>query len=102
LIECEADLDALERALLVAAIHAEAVAGERAWLARWGERRGWLEGWGTLEPGSEGASLARAIARARRAAPDQKNEAPPVCARGWRRRTLGRARSPTGGAAGRP
>src|SRR5262249_54647770 len=69
LLDCEADLDALERALLVAAVHPETLGGEHAWLARWDERRGWLEGWLLLAGGGQPASLASAIARARRAPP---------------------------------
>ena len=68
LLDCDADLEALERALLVIALHPAGVAGERAWLARWDERRGWLEGWLVAEPGGEKVPLPTAIARARRAA----------------------------------
>src|SRR5213075_485079 len=50
LLDCEADLDALERALLVAAVHPAWGGGRDAWLARWDERRGWLEGWRARAP----------------------------------------------------
>src|SRR5213075_1096152 len=85
LLDCEADLDALERALLVAAVHPAWGGGRDAWLARWDERRGWLEGWRTLAASAEPGVLAHAIARARRAPPDGR---PPrsACALGWRAR----------------
>jgi signal transduction histidine kinase len=71
LLDCEADLDALERALLAVAVHPASGAARRAWLARWDERRGWLEGWRVREAVPDDASLAQAIARARRAAPGE-------------------------------
>src|SRR5215831_8997891 len=71
LLDCDADLEALERALLVAAVHPAWGAARAAWLARWDERRGWLEGWRTLEAADEPPGLASAIARARRAPPDE-------------------------------
>lgn len=67
LLDCEADLDALERALLAAAVHPAAGAGEQAWLARWDERRGLLEGWLVVSERSTEPDLATSIARARRA-----------------------------------
>src|SRR5262245_51161805 len=81
LLDCEADLDALERALLAAAVHPASGSSVRAWLARWDERRGWLEGWRARERGEENAPLASAIARARRAPPDEGAEAERV--RAW-------------------
>jgi signal transduction histidine kinase len=72
LLDCEADLDALERALLVVAVHPTWAAGSDAWLARWDERRGWLEGWRTLAATADVGPLAHAIARARRAPPGEE------------------------------
>jgi len=69
LLECEADLDALERALLVAALHPAAGAAQSAWLARWDERRGVLEHWRSLHSADADVTLAAAVARARRAPP---------------------------------
>src|SRR5262245_17509454 len=69
LLDCEEDLDALERALLAAAIQPDGLAGDQAWLARWDERRSWLEGWRLVAGGSQPPALANAIARARRAPP---------------------------------
>ena len=66
LLDCEADLDALERALLAAAVHPAWGAARRAWLARWDERRGWLEGWRVGEPAAADITLEHSIARARR------------------------------------
>lgn len=66
LLDCEADLDALERALLAAAVHPAAGAGEQAWLARWDERRGLLEGWRVLAGRPGEPELPTSIARARR------------------------------------
>ena len=71
LLDCEADLDALERALLAVAVHPASGNARRAWLARWDERRGWLEGWRVRAAAAEDASLAQTIARARRAAPGE-------------------------------
>jgi len=81
LLDCEADLDALERALLAAAVHPACGAGRRAWLARWDERRGWLEGWRTREAATEDDTITHAIARARRAAPGEDAAAERV--RAW-------------------
>jgi nitrogen-specific signal transduction histidine kinase len=69
LLECEADLDGLERALLAAALHPAAGAAESAWLARWDERRGVLEEWRASAAADPDGPLAGAIARARRAPP---------------------------------
>jgi signal transduction histidine kinase len=69
LLDCEADLDALERALLAVAVHPGWGAARRAWLARWDERRGWLEGWRVCEAAAEDVSVAHAVARARRTPP---------------------------------
>ncbi len=69
LFECEADLDALERALLAAALHPAAGAAAQAWLARWDERRGLLEVWRSLASPDADVTLAAAVARARRAPP---------------------------------
>lgn len=69
LLDCEADLDALERALLVAAVHPAGGAGEQAWLARHDECRGLIEGWRVLSERSPEAALAACIARVRRAPP---------------------------------
>src|ERR1041385_2033428 len=60
LLDCEADLDALERALLAAAVHPAWGAARRAWLARWDERRGWLEGWRVGEPAAQDIKNGRA------------------------------------------
>lgn len=81
LLECEADLDALERSLLAAAVHPAWGAARRAWLARWDERRGWLEGWRVREPAAPDATLAYAIARARRSPPAEDAAAEHV--RAW-------------------
>ncbi len=69
LLECEADLESLERALLAAALHPAAGAAEAVWLARWDERRGRLEEWRTRVKADADSALAPALARARRAAP---------------------------------
>ncbi|HEV2106472.1 MAG TPA: hypothetical protein VGU27_12165, partial [Candidatus Eisenbacteria bacterium] len=69
LLDCEADLEALERALLAAAVHPEGGGCTRAWLLRWDARRGLLEGWARAARAAEPGALAAAIARARRAAP---------------------------------
>ena len=81
LLDCEADLDALERALLVSAVHPACGAGVRAWLARWDERRGWLEGWRMGERTPEPAEIAHAIARARRTPPGE--DAASEAVRAW-------------------
>lgn len=81
LLECEADLDALERALLAAAVHPTACGAGAAWLLRWNERRGVLEGWRTNGVPSPDAPLATAIARARRAPPTVTPETEQL--RGW-------------------
>lgn len=66
-LACEADLDALERTLLAAAVHPAAGGGEQAWLARWDERRGLIEGWRLLAESGSAPTLAESLARARRA-----------------------------------
>ena len=71
LLDCEADLDALERALLAAGVHPAGGGGEQAWLARWDERRGLLEGWRVRSERSEEPDLATCIVRARRAPPSE-------------------------------
>jgi signal transduction histidine kinase len=71
LLDCEADLDALERALLAAAVHPAGGGAEQAWLARWDERRGLLEGWRVHGELAEETDLATCIARARRAPPTE-------------------------------
>lgn len=71
LLDCESDLEALERALLAAAVHAGSGGGEQAWLVRWDERRGLLEGWRVRSEVPEEADLATCIARARRAPPTE-------------------------------
>src|SRR5262245_3198311 len=82
LLDCEADLEALERALLVAAVHPAATAARHAWLARWDERKGWLEGWRARDGSEpETAALASAVARARRAPPTEDAESERV--RAW-------------------
>ncbi len=86
LLECEADLDALERALLAAAVHPTAGEAERAWLLRWNERRGMLEGWRANGAPSPDVALATAIARARRAPPTVAPETEVV--RAWTSRAL--------------
>ena len=67
LLDCEADLDALERALLAAAAHPKGAGGDEAWLVRWDERRGLLEGWRVHREAREEPELASCIAHARRA-----------------------------------
>lgn len=67
LLDCEFDLEALERALLAAAVHPAAGAGEQAWLARFDERRGLIEGWLVRSERSTEPELSTSIARARRA-----------------------------------
>src|SRR5689334_8044861 len=69
LLDCEDDLDALERALLAVAVHPASGTARRAWIARWDERRGWLEGWRVCDADAEDASVAHAVARARRTPP---------------------------------
>ena len=69
LLDCEADLDALERALLVATLHPAGAGADQAWLARWDERRGLLEGWRARSDCPDEPELATCIARARRAPP---------------------------------
>ena len=81
MLDCEADLEALERALLVAAMHPACGGARRAWLARWDERRGWLEGWRVREGAIDAIPLASAIARARRAPPGEDAAAERV--RAW-------------------
>src|SRR5438876_3573464 len=71
LLDCESDLEALERALLAAAVHPAGGGGEQAWLARWDERRGLLEGWRVRNESADGADLAGCITRARRAPPSE-------------------------------
>src|SRR2546429_4306535 len=87
LLDCEADLDALERALLAAGVHPAGGGGEQAWLARWDERRGLLEGWrGRSERGEE-PDLATCIVRARRAPPSEPADIERV--RAWRSTPVG-------------
>jgi len=96
-LDCDADLDALERSLLAAAVHPEGGGGETAWLARWNARRGGLEGWLVEEPPVEPLALSAAIGRARRAPPLESAAADRarawaadvdalegVCAQAWR------------------
>ena len=71
LLECEADLDALERALLVAALHPAAGGASVAWLVRYDERRALLEEWRASDAADPDATLAAAIARVRRAPPSR-------------------------------
>jgi K+-sensing histidine kinase KdpD len=81
LLDCEADLDALERALLAAAVHRMTGGADRAWLVRFDERRALLEGWRVSSgPGAE-ESLVQAIARARRAPPSEPPDTDSV--RAW-------------------
>ena len=81
LLDCEADLDALERTLLAVAVHSAGGGGEQAWLARWDERRGLLEGWRVRAEAVEDTDLATSIGRARRAPPGEPAEA--ERARAW-------------------
>src|SRR5260370_504987 len=74
LLDCEADLDALERALLAAAVHPAGGGVDQAWLARWDERRGLRGGWRVHAEASEDANLATCIARARRAPPSEPTD----------------------------
>ena len=83
LLECEADLDALERGLLAAAVHPVTGGADGAWWMRWDERRGRLEGWRAAEEPQRDVPLASAIARARRAPPSVSPESERV--RAWSR-----------------
>ena len=69
LLECEADLDALERVLLALAVHPQGAGAPQAWLLRWNPGRGLLEGWRHAIPPAAGEPLAQSLGRARRAAP---------------------------------
>ena len=69
LLECEADLEALERGLLAAAVHPTTGGANVAWWLRYDERRGLLAGWRASEAPQPDVPLASAIARARRATP---------------------------------
>lgn len=68
LFEAEADLDALERMLLLWARHPDGVAADAAWLLRWDAAREAWVGWsdGPREPGH--GALDAELARARRSA----------------------------------
>lgn len=69
LLDCEADLDALERALLAAALHPAGAGAEAAWWLQWDERGGALEEWRASGKRDPDVPLAAALARARRAPP---------------------------------
>ncbi len=69
MLACDADLDALERTLLAAAVHRQGGASVGAWLLRWDARRGLLEGWRAATPGPDSEQLSTSLASARRAAP---------------------------------
>jgi signal transduction histidine kinase len=69
LLECEADLEALERALLAAALHPATGGATAAWWLRFDERRGALLGWRAADEGYPDIPLSTAIARARRTPP---------------------------------
>lgn len=69
LLECEADLEALERALLAAAVHPSTGGATNAWWLRFDERRGVLAGWRVADEAQPDIPLATAIARARRLPP---------------------------------
>ncbi len=85
LLDCEADLDGLERALLAAAVHPVTGGAAQAWLLRYDERRALLEGWRVSAAAGAGAGadepLPQAIARARRAPPGESVESERV--RAW-------------------
>ena len=81
LIACEADLDALERGLLAAAVHPTTGSADAAWLIRHDERRGLLVGWRERLGPATDADLAHAIARARRAPAEERAAADRV--RAW-------------------
>src|SRR5438105_10669116 len=68
-LDCEADLDALQRCLLAAAVHPAWGGARRAWIAAWDERRALLECERSVELAADPADLLTAIGRARRAAP---------------------------------
>jgi len=68
LIACEADLDALERGLLLLATHATTGGADHAWLIRHDATRGLLEGW-ALADRSTDDDLPAALARVRRTVP---------------------------------
>src|SRR5689334_10348255 len=69
LLECESDLEALERALLAAAVHPATGGASAAWWLRFDERRGALVGWRAADDALPDLPPATAIARARRAPP---------------------------------
>jgi signal transduction histidine kinase len=69
LLDCEADLDALERSLVAASLHPAGAGAEAAWWLAWDERRGRLVESRAGERGEPDVPLATAIARARRSAP---------------------------------
>ena len=83
LLECEADLDALERAVLAAAVHPATGGSSAAWWLRFDERRGALIGWRAADDALPDLPLATAIARARRAPPGLT--AATEAFRGWSR-----------------
>ncbi len=66
LLACEGDLDAVERGLLVAALHPGSGASECAWILRHDERHGLMAGWRELVGPLGESDLAAAIGRARR------------------------------------
>lgn len=66
LLAAEADLDALERGLLAAAVHPATGGAEHAWILRHDERHGLLAGWRELAGPASEPDLTHAIARARR------------------------------------
>src|SRR5262245_30766542 len=75
LLDCEADLDALERVLMAVAVHPAGAGAARAWWLLWDERRGVLEERRKASPRDADASLAAAMARARRAPPAARSGA---------------------------
>ncbi len=83
LLDCEADPDALERALLAAALHPAGAGADAAWWLQWDARRGGFELWRSSERGEPDVPLASAMAQARRAPPSPRVEAGAGTA--WRR-----------------
>lgn len=112
LIACEADLEAIERGLLVLAAHVTTGDADRAWLIRYDESRGLLEGWALADRTNE-ADLSLALARTRRqppvGSPDQEalrawavmpESFEGACDRAWRTRDC--ASGPGGDTPGAP